>query len=133
MSGSVTAAYVFAEADRIDVRRFCGFPPYGTGVVIFPEPWFFRYYLALEARLSNLTPGEGAVVMARLAELRTLETAVPGAGDNLDTDQAAVWHHNKSEVRDRMNLYRQWRLELCNILGIPPGPHLKVAGIRLRV
>lgn len=126
-------AYQFQESDIVDIRRYCGYPPYGTGVVIFPEPWYFRFYLALETRLSNLVTEEAQVVLARLAELRTLETAIPGAGANLDTDQAAVWVHNKNETKDRTNLYRQWRVELCNILGIPPGPYLQKTGIRMVV
>src|ERR1700759_1133098 len=112
MSGTTTP-YTFADTDRVDARRYCGYPPFGTGVVIFPEPWVWRYYLALETRLSNLTPTEGAVIAARLVELRTLEAAIPTAGANLDTDQAAVWKHNANELRDRMMLYRSWRLELC--------------------
>lgn len=132
MSQTLTP-YVFQDSDLADIRRFCGFPPRGTNIVLFPEPWFFRYYLAMEARLQNLVQDEALVVLARVAELRTLETAIPTAGGNLDTDQAAVWKRNANEVRDRMNLYRIWRTELCGILGIPPGPYLKPPGIRLVV
>jgi hypothetical protein len=128
----VTTAYVWSDTDRVDLRRYTGYPPYGTGVVIFPEPWVFRYYLAMEARLSNLTPTEAAGVQTYLTNLRTLEAAIPAAGANLDTDQAAVWVHNKNEVKDRMDLYRTWRSELCAVLGIPPGPYLKT-GIKLVV
>jgi hypothetical protein len=61
-----------------------------------------------------------------------MEAAIPGTSDNLDTDQAAVWTHNKSELRDRMNLYRTWRIELCNVLGLAPGPYLSPAGSGMR-
>ena len=128
----VTTPYVWSDTDRVDLRRFCGYPPYGTGVVIFPEPWVFRYYLAMEARLSNLTPTEAEVVQTYLTNLRTLEAAVPAAAANLDTDQAAVWVHNPHEVQDRLGLYQKWRSELCSVLGIPPGPYLKT-GIKLVV
>lgn len=121
----VEQAFTFAEADRVDIRRYAGYPPYGTGVVVFPEPWVFRYYLAMETRLNNLVSAEAAVVQSYLVQLRQLEVAVPAAAENLDTDRAAVWTHNQHEVRDRMALYRGWRLELCNVLGIPPGPHLR--------
>src|SRR5437763_2189591 len=120
MSETLTAA-PFTDAEKVDVRRYAGYPPYGTGIVMFPEVWYFRYYLALEARMQNLTAPEVAVIRARLTEIRTLETAVPGTGANLDTDRAAVWYHNKDELLDRMALYRTWRIELCNLLGIPPG------------
>lgn len=134
MSGSPTGpAYVFAETDLVDIRRYCGYPPLGTQVVIFPEPWYFRFYLAMETRLSNLVSAEAQVVLARLGELRTLEAAIPAAGGNLDTDQAAVWFHNKNEVRDRNNLFRTWRKALCDFLGIPPGPYLKTSGIQVVV
>lgn len=122
-------AFVYADADRVDIRRYAGYPPYGTGLVVFPAPWFFRYYLAMEARLNAMTATEAAVVLTYLVTLRGLELAVPSTGDNLDTDRAAVWWHNKHELMDRMDLYREWRRQLCNILGIPPGPYLKAAGV----
>lgn len=125
-------AYVWADADRVDLRRYCGYGPYGTGTVVFPEPWVFRYYLAMEARLSNLTATEAATVQTYLTNLRTLEAAIPAAGANLDTDQAAVWVHNPYEIRDRLALYRVWRSELCGVLGIPPGPYMKT-GIKIVV
>jgi hypothetical protein len=108
-----TTAYVFSDTDRVDLRRYCDHGAYGTGVVVFPEPWVFRDWLAFETRLNNLTPTEAVVIQQYLTQLRTLETAIPGAGDNLGTDQAAVWYHNRNEVRDRMSLYRVWRQELC--------------------
>lgn len=125
-------AYKFSDADRADVRRYCGYPVYGTGTVIFPEVWYFRYYLALEARLDNLVGVEAQNVLTYLGQLRTMEAAIPGTADNLDTDQAAVWTHNKNELRDRMNLYRTWRLELCNMLGLPPGPNMPASGSAMR-
>lgn len=118
--------YVWAEADRVDIRRYCGYPPYGTGAVVFPEPWVFRYYLALEARLSNMTASEADAIKLYLTDLRTLETALPAASANLDTNRAAVWVHNKNELSDRAALYQTWRLELCGTVGIPPGPYLRI-------
>ena len=44
-----------------------------------------------------------------------------GASANLDTDQAAVWTHNKDEVADRNNLYYLKRRELCAYIGVRPG------------
>lgn len=125
-------AYTFTDQDRADIRRFTGHSPYGTGAVVFPEAWVFPSYLALEARLNNLVAAEAQTVITYLGQLRTMEAAIPGTSDNLDTDQAAVWTHNKNELRDRMNLYRTWRLELCNLIGIPPGPHLSAAGSGMR-
>jgi hypothetical protein len=128
-------AYGFSDQDKADIRRYLGYPPLGTGVVIFPEAWTFPSYLALEARLNNLLASEAQTILTYLGQLRTLEAAIPGTSDNLDTAAAAVWTHNPSELRDRMNLYRTWRLELASILGIPAGPNLTASssGMRCRI
>ena len=127
-----TPAYTFTDQDKADVRRFTGHSPYGTGTVIFPEAWVFPSYLALEARLNNLLASEATTILSYLTQLRTMEAAIPGTADNLDTDSASVWHHNKNELRDRMNLYRTWRIELCNIIGIPPGPYMPASAAGMR-
>jgi hypothetical protein len=116
--------YAFADSDLVDIRRFAGYPAFGTGVVIFPFPWWFKYYQALEVRLQTLTTDEGAVVQTYLTNLRTLESAIVSASANLDTDQAAVWTHNKNEVRDRDRLYDSWRRRFVGFLGVPAGPDL---------
>jgi hypothetical protein len=121
-------AYVFADADLVDIRRFAGYPARGTGIVVFPFPWWFKYYQALEVRLQNLTASEAAIIQQYLTQLRTLEAAIPGSGANLDTDQAAVWTHNKNEVRDRTRLYMQWRRQFCELLGVPYGSGAQPGG-----
>lgn len=120
MSGFV--AFQFTEAQFADIRRFCGFPARADGNVLFPAPWVNVQYLALEYRLQRLSQAEGNVVTTYLTTLAKLETDIVGAGDNLDTDQAAVWKRNTSEVRDRMSLFDNWRRRLCGFLGIQPGP-----------
>lgn len=130
MSG-ILPAYTFTDADRIDLRRYMGYPAYGTGAVSFVER-FTRIYVMMETKLSNMTSNEATVIQQYLTTLRTLEAAIPAAGANLDTDSAAVWTHNKQEVADRTALYRQWRFELCAVIGLPPGPYLKL-GTRLVV
>lgn len=120
----MATAYVFADSDLVDIRRFGGYPALGTGIVVFPFPWWFKYYQALEVRLQNLTANEAAVVQTFLASLRVLEAAIASSGANLDTDQAAVWFHNKNEVRDRYDLYNRERLRFTGFLGVPPGPEL---------
>ena len=123
MSGFVP--YVFTDQQLVDIRRFCGFPTRSNGAVLFPAPWVNIQYLALEYRLANISSDEaGVVITTYLANLYTLESAIPGAGANLSTDQAAVWTHNKNEVRDRMALFNMWRRYLCEYLGIEPGPGL---------
>lgn len=114
--------YVFTSAQIVDIRRYCGYPIYGDGAVVFPAPWIMKQYLALEYRLQHMSADEGAVVVnTYLTNLNTLENAIPATGANLDTDSAAVWKHNKNEQRDRDALFDSWRRRLCNFLGIPPG------------
>jgi hypothetical protein len=116
-------AFTFTDAQKVDIRRHCGYPAYGDGAVVFPYPWIMKQYLALEYRLLHMSAEEGAVVVnTYLANLTTLESAIPAASQNLDTDQAAVWFHNKNELRDRDQLFDAWRRRLANFLGIPVGP-----------
>jgi hypothetical protein len=55
------------------------------------------------------------------------------AAQNLDTDQAAVWTHNRDEVPDRTTLFDDWRRRLCSFFGLPPGPGLASSGITIVV
>ncbi|MDR3480430.1 MAG: hypothetical protein P4L91_06905 [Burkholderiaceae bacterium] len=117
-------AYTFTDAQLVDIRRFCGYPVYGSGAVVFPAPWTMKQYMALEYKLQNINTDEANVVInTYLANLTTLETAIPAASANLDTDAAAVWTHNKNEQRDRERLFDGWRMRLCQFLGVPPGPN----------
>lgn len=119
-------AFTFTDAQVVDIRRFCGYPAYGPGNAVFPAPWLFRGYLALEYRIQNMNTAEGNVVVnTYLHNLTTLENAIVGTGANLDTAQAAVWIHNKNELRDRENLFASWRMKLCQFLGIPSGEGLQ--------
>ena len=123
----------FTESEKTDIRRFCGYPVYGAAPSGF-ETWrFFQAYGLLEFRISNLSDAESSVVRRYLGTLIVLEHAVPRAGDNLDTDQAAVWTRNRDELRDRTKLFDDWRRRLCGFLGIPPGPTMADAGISLVV
>lgn len=123
-------AYTFTDAQLVDIRRFCGYPAYGRGDAVFPAPWLFHGYLALEYRLQNMDTAEGNVVVTTyLTNLYTLETAIVGASATLGTDQAAVWKHNKNEQRDRENLFNSWRKKLCDFLGVGPGPGFCANGI----
>jgi hypothetical protein len=123
MSDSVTGPLV--EAELTDARRFCGYPAYGAGTSGFQSWRFFTSYGTLEYRLANLSAAELAVVRNYLSQLNALEAALLGAGNNLDTDKAAVWQRNRSEVDDRDALFASWRVRLCGFLGVPPGPALQ--------
>jgi len=127
--GNNQPLYTFTDAQKVDIRRFCGYPAYGSGNVVFPFPWIMKYYLALEYRLNNLDVNEGTVVVnIYLENLYTLESAIPLTGSNLDTDTAGPWKHNKNEQRDRDRLFDSWRIRLAQMLGVPTGPMFKRSG-----
>lgn len=110
------------DIELTDARRFCGYPAYGASASGFQSWRFFTVYGTLEYRLANLSSSEIAVVRGYLSQLNALEVALLGAGANLDTDQAAVWQRNRSELNDRDALFTSWRVRLCGFLGVPPGP-----------
>jgi hypothetical protein len=120
---------IFTTAQKVDIRRFCGYPQFGNVPSSFQSYRFFQSYGTLEYRMQNMLTEEATVVMnVYLENLTTLEAAIPAAGANLDTDQAASWKHNKSEVRDRSELFNKWRRDLCAFMGIPAGPGLGEGG-----
>jgi hypothetical protein len=117
---------MFTEAEKVDVRRFCGYPAYGAGPSGFQGWRFFQAFGLLEFRLNNLDPTEETVVRTiYLQQLYPLELGIAGAAANLDTDQAAVWKHNRDEVAHRDQLFANWRAKLCRFLGVPLGDALK--------
>ncbi|NNM57723.1 hypothetical protein [Acidocella sp.] len=131
MTGSVAAS--FTDGQKADIRRFCGYPAYGAGPAGFNAWRFFQAYGTLEYRMNNLAPAEVAVTLQYISTLATLEVTVPGTSENLDTESAAAWTHNAHEMRDRTNLFDNWRRRLCGFLGVPPGPALAQAGLTLVV
>ena len=124
---------MFTNAEKTDIRRFCGYPAYGSGAAGFENWRFYQVYGELEFRMNNLVPEEETVARRYLAQLCSLEVAVVRAGDSLDTDQAAVWTRNRTEVQDRERLLDEWRRRLCGFFGVPPGPALRDNGVTLVV
>lgn len=127
----------FTDAEKTDIRRFCGYGAYG-GAQPFPASGyrFSTHYGVLEYKMQTLNPSEETVVRQYLTNLATLESDVFGANGvrtNLDTDEAAVWKHNKQEYRDRKRLYDGARREFCAFLGIQPGEGLGAVGLTLVV
>lgn len=132
----------FSNQERVDIRRFCGYGMFGG---IASPAFAYRYftqYGTLEFKLTNPAPEEETTLRATYLTgmgsttnaastgvcLYTLEQALYGTTNNLDTDKAAVWTHNRNEQRDRERLYNRMRIELCNFLGVEPGPGLDVGG-----
>jgi hypothetical protein len=135
MSGTVTipATGPLTQSERVDARRFCGFPAYGDAATGQATWFYFAAYGNLEYRLTNMSDPELAVVRTYLSTLTTLEAAIPGAAANLDTQQAAVWTRNPREVQDRERLYDSWRKRLCAFMGVELGPELQANGCRIVV
>lgn len=121
------------EAEKVDIRRYCGYPAYG-GSPNGMQSWrYFQIYGVLEFRIANLSAAETVVVRRYLANLTTLELAVPAASENLDTNQASMWTRNKEEVNDRISLFDEWRRRLGGFLGVPTGPALSRGTVSLIV
>jgi hypothetical protein len=112
------------DAEKVDIRRFCGYPAYGAAPTGMQSWRYFQVYGILEFRLTNLSDSEIAIARRYLGNLTTLELAVPAASDNLDTDQASMWTRNKNELSDRIQLFDGWRRRLCGFLGVATGPAL---------
>jgi hypothetical protein len=123
----------FLDSEKADIRRFCGYPAYGGTPQGFQNWRFYQTYGLLEFRMSNLSSDEEAIVRRYLSNLAVLETAIPMAAQNLDTDQAAVWTRNREEVEQRTSLFDDWRRRLCAFFGLPPGPGLASPGVTLVV
>jgi len=127
---------MLTPAQLADARRHMGYPMLGDTYpddrsdAAYAQVTSGRYQ-TLAHRLSNLRPEEEEIVVNHLSTLATLEKAITTAGDNLDTDKAAVWHRNRSEVSDRTRLYQQWCRKFCTLMGIPPGPALGNGTVRL--
>ena len=119
----------FTDAEKTDLRRFCGYPAYGGTPSGFQSWRFFQVYGLMEYRMNNMSASEESVMRTTyLTNLYTLETAIVTAASNLDTDEAGPWKHNKREISDRTALFNQWRRNLCGFLGIPQGPDCGMAG-----
>ena len=82
--------------------------------------------------MNNLAVEEETTLIDKyLVILNSLETDIPTASDNLDTDRAAVWYHNKNEVRDRFALYKLWAIRLCDFLGCWGPAKLMQSGLQV--
>lgn len=134
MSGSGGAVVeVLADSQKVDVRRFCGYPAFGSGNDGNAGWRFYQVYGALEYRMNNLSMDEVTVVTNMLATLNGFESSLAGSVNDLDTDAAGVWQRNKDEIRDRAGLLELWSRRLCAFMGVPPGPAMVLNGLQLIV
>jgi len=123
-----------SDTEKEAVRYYCGYGMYGLQALPASGYRFSIVYGTMEYKMINLQPGEeDRVRNIFLANLATLEQDTFDVRNNVDTDQAAVWYHNKREIQDRAKLFNYWRLKLCAFLGIPPGEGLASGGAALVV
>lgn len=113
---------------QADVRRYAGYPMLADTVADDSRDFAYGFvspgvWQTLNHRLNNMRPEEESVLInTYLTNLNTLESAIVAAAANLDTDEAAVWKHNRNEVADRDRLFDSWRRRMCGFLGFAPGP-----------
>lgn len=131
-STSYTSAS-FTDAEKADVRRFCGYPVYGVGTAGFVGDRFFAAWGQLEYKLVNLRPEEFQVARMYLSNLYPLETALTTISSTLNVDLAGPFKRNAAEQTERWRLFDAWRRRLCGFLGVPPGPALGDGSVRLVV
>ena len=121
----------FTDAEKTDIRRFCGYPAYGNGNQGFQSWRFFQWYGVLEFRLNNLSSSEYQVVRNYLNTLYILEQAIPDSSDDIVVQSAAIFTKNPNEILERDRLFRNWSRKLCGFLGIPAGEALGTSGSRI--
>lgn len=119
---------MFSDAEKVVIRRHAGYQMFGGANQPNYGYRYFTHYGMLEFKLNNAHADEEAVIRDYIVKLDKLETDWLGSADNLDTDEAAVWKHNKSEMKQRKALYNEWRIRLCNYLGIGAGPDVNNNG-----
>jgi hypothetical protein len=128
---------MLTDAQLTDTRRYMGYQLAGTTMQITNDQdlvygQFGMVTMSLHQRLTSLSASEEAVLInVYLTNLTALESAIPTTSDNLDTDQAAVWFHNKREQSDRDRLFDSWRRRMCGFIGFAPGPGLGNGGISI--
>lgn len=126
-------------AQMADVRRYMGYPSQGDSVIDDARDFAYGWvspgvWRTLNHRLTTMRPEEETILIGTyLTPLATLEAAIPAAGGNLDTNKAAVWERNPTEVQDRIDLFDIWRIRLCGFIGLAPGPLLRASGGTVRM
>ena len=128
---------MLTDAQLVDVRRFAGYPLVGDTNVSADRDMAYSWVSpgimqTLYSRIRSLSAAEELVLVQKyLPTLNTLEQAIVDSSENLDTDQAAVWFHNKNEVSQRTSLFNQKRRDMCAYIGINPGPYLGAGGVKI--
>jgi len=112
---------VFSEAEKVNIRRFCGYSVAGSAS---SSVYFFSVNGDLEWKMNNLSSDEYIQARDILTQLLSLETSFWGAASTMDTASAAAWVRNPSELENRRDMLVMARRYLCDFLGVVPGPAL---------
>lgn len=134
------------ETQKADVRRHMGFGPEGNlalGGSSFIGYRFFTKYGQLEYRLNNLKTEEETILVGTgnqpplvpinpnftdpstdivydgyLRVCNFLEGQIATVTDNLDIEKAGDYTARKTEMVDRVKLYRWWCARMAQYLGV---------------
>ena len=122
-TGATSGIGLFTGAQVAAIRFYCGYGSYAS----------YGYVLAgqmatLDTQMAGMVDSEVAQVVALLTLLPTLDDALQGASQTLDTARASVWTRNANEISDRARLLYMYRLRLCSLFNVPPGPGLAPGG-----
>jgi hypothetical protein len=122
------------EAQKVKVRYYCGYGMIGQQALPANGYRFFTQYGEMEYKLINMqAEEESEVINYYIPNLDELKADMPAIRENLDTKQAAVWVWNDKEFPNRRTLFNYVRRELCNFLGLTPGPGLSSGGMQFAV
>jgi hypothetical protein len=122
------------DTEKADARRMCGYPTYGgLGGAGFQGWRFYQEYGLLEFRMNNLAPAEYQNVRYLLSVLYPIEAALKTRYQTLNVDTAGPFKRNRREVADARADFDSNRRDLCNAVGIPPGPLLGDGTLRVIV
>lgn len=127
----------------VDVRRYTGYSVTGDSIYNAYRELVYSDVSYMGIALDDPTGVGGRLAHLSNEELNTLqnyylptlaarEADIQTATANLDTDKAAIWTHNKSEIAERRDVFTQLRIELCHWLGFSPGPNIQASNRLVR-
>ena len=98
---------MLTDEEKAAIRRYCGYPAYGSRAEGFQGWRFHQAYGLMEFRMVRMSGAEEGVARQYLATLDEL-------GEQVDLGSATA-----------TSFLDDWRLRLCGFMGVPPGPALR--------
>jgi hypothetical protein len=98
---------MLSDSDKTDIRRHLKFPMYGDPATVATGWRYWQTYGLLEYRMNHFSVSEENLITTMyLPTINGMEREIfANVMENLDTEQAAVWKHNKNEIADKYKLY----------------------------